>query len=204
MRFHFVAGTLVAISGLLVYLLLFGLHSDLESARVQIRKESVKSLREEKKIDSQDRYAPYINKALVRQEPRPVAQIAETLTEQRPSDYSEQRSDLERNYWCRNVSVTIETNPVKCIYPDACFGCAGPIIRPEVEGALPLCADGNQSQLYHVECCPSFHHGVIECPANDSCFRAENPPSDYCSCDNRPECRLVQMGDKVQCVCIQE
>jgi hypothetical protein len=208
MKFHLLAGSLLLISGFLVYLLLFGLHSDLQSARVKIQKESVKSLREEKKVQAQDKFAPYINKTLVNPEPKPSLQKAEASEISDPTPPSiqpplEERKDDEKNYWCRPVPVRVETNPVKCVYPDACYGCNGPIIRPEYEGAVPLCADGTNSQLYHVECCPNFSRGNLECPSNEACFQAENPPNDFCSCNDQPECRLVDIGGKIQCACIQ-
>jgi hypothetical protein len=207
MKFHVIVGAILCISGYLVYALLFGLHSDLENARQQIQIESVKSLREDKKIRANDQYAGYINQTLVQPEPKPLAQKAEapvSRTEEAPvlpPAEAEERYLGEKNFWCKPVPVRLETNPVKCLYSDSCYGCDGPIIRPDFDGVVPLCANGQRSQLFHVECCPNFMHGVAECPSSEECFRADNVPKDFCSCNNRPECHLASIGSSIQCAC---
>ncbi|MDB5038885.1 MAG: hypothetical protein JWQ35_2413 [Bacteriovoracaceae bacterium] len=208
MKFHLLAGAMLLFTGYLVYALVFGLHSDLETARNQIKKESVISLRTEKKVQQEDHYAPFINKTLV-QHAKVIAQKAEarpSTSDERPTMQFAEATEVkagEKDYWCRSVPVKLEKDPVKCLYPDACYGCDGPIIRPEYENAVPLCANGSQSQLFHVECCPSFNHGSVECPSDEACFQAENVPNDFCSCNDRPDCRLVSIGAQIQCVCIQ-
>ncbi len=212
MKFHWVASALFAASLYLVYLLIYGFQTELRNARPQIQQEAVKALKQEKKIKSSAPMSEYINKNLIIQpKPQPTkedkVQVAEV-----PRENSNAMDDTEpalrygqdgSDYWCRPVPVAIETSPVKCRYQNSCYGCQGPIIRPEVADATPLCANGSMSQLYDVECCPQFNNGMVECPSASSCFHAANPPSDFCSCNDRAECKLVEIGSKIQCVCIQ-
>lgn len=194
----------------LVYLLIYGFQSDMEEARPKIRKESVTALRETKVVQPHDQLSAYINKnliqknALAQTEPAQNTRLTDAPVVPMNTDPEIRTTQDGKSYWCRSVPVVVQTDPVICQYPDACFGCNGPIIRPEVESAAPLCADGSMSELYHVECCPSsFANGVAECPSAEQCFQAESPPQDFCSCGDRPDCRLVKIGPQIQCVCIQ-
>ena len=207
MRFHLIAGTLLALSGLLLYWLIFGFERDLHEARETIRQESVASTQNIEKLRKAPELHTFINKALVDRSnqdfPNSIRKTEPEIIQ--PSVVEENQtfeSQLDGGtYWCRNVPLLMETEPVKCVYPDACYGCEGAIIPPEVENAIPLCVNGTKSQLYHVECCPNFNNDAIECPGAEACFKAENIPQDQCSCGDSPNCKLKQVGEKIDCVC---
>ncbi len=212
MRFHCLAGLLLSLSGLLLYGLIFGFQKDLDEARVTIQKESVQSTSNLRKIRKAPELHTYINKAIIDRSqkslPSPIGPAIDNHEVIDPSQVvtndNEVYDEDDKDYWCRSVPLLFETNPIRCLYPNACFGCNGPIIVPEIETAIPMCANGMKSQLYHVECCPSYYNGSVDCPRAEDCFHAKAVPPDHCSCNDRSDCKMVQLGEKIECVCVQQ
>lgn len=212
MKVHLITVSLFAVCCYLFYLIIFGLKDDLAGARNTIRKESVASATNNKKIQNRPELKTYINKALAEAKPassieEPSPMTSDSRVTELPSEAPAQidgafRSSLEeKDYWCRNTALNLEGNPAKCVYADACFGCKGAIIPPEITQATPLCADGSESNMYHVECCPFYGSEGASCPSVEACFNAESVPSDGCSCNDRADCKLVQIHDKIECSC---
>lgn len=208
MKFHLIAGTLLLIICLVFYKLIAGMQEDFATARPQIQKESFKAATEQMKAPTQE--IVYFNKEISKIPTQPAEPPATPKTPAAAVLNPTQPEPIEARingdeFWCRSISVKKEKNPVKCLYPDACYGCAGSgVIPPEYEGTTPFCENGEPAKLYHVECCPSgLRDGDILCPDVQECLHADTIPDTFCSCDNRPECRYVVIGSKVECTCIQ-
>ncbi len=208
MKFHLIVISLAGACIYLLYLFIFGFKSELAEARHTIRQESVQSVRNSTKINEKPELKPFINKAL--QEPSRTLERSTpdpVISPETKEDYLAVNPEVftsrldEKDYWCRNVNLVLDSQPVKCMYPDACFGCTGPIIPPEVPTARPICADGSESQLYHVECCPSLSGSGPSCPSVEQCFNAELVPAGGCQCNDSPNCHLESTNGTVECVC---
>lgn len=201
--------------GAIFYFLIIGMQHEFESARPQIEKESVskalhaKTKHEEK--SNSDEYAKYLNKNIP--EPSPVKVHHEPIKTTSPSVSPVIQETLApeegiyggEKYWCRPAPVQKVLNPVKCHYSDSCYKCpVGGVIPPENEFAVPFCENGAKAELYSVECCPNgVVNGDIQCPSQMECLSADSVPENFCSCENRHDCKYVAIGKNVECVCIQ-
>lgn len=207
MRFHFVALIMLAVCGYLLHLLLVGFRDDLKAAKVTIQKEGVRAVTVEKVWKNKDdELKPFINKNLLDkpQHSRMMADVERAASDGPNVDPLTEPREMAlegKNYWCKSVPLILEKNPVKCLYPSACFGCDGPIIRPEIESAAPLCENGVAAQLFNVECCPKFARGLVDCPPPEQCFHDDTVPQDFCSCNGRADCKLIDVAGTVQCMC---
>lgn len=205
MKFHLLAAGLLGLIGLLVWKLLTGFESDLESKRPQIVRESFQRLSRTNSIPLQESdkkyFNPQVDQVLKHQSAAPKASLtptAEDLTTERLNG---------NDYWCRpSTPPERSITPIKCVYPNACYGCDNAnIIKPEFEGAQPFCSDGSISRIYHVECCPSgLTDGQLDCPSIQECFHADDIPDNTCSCNDRPNCHYVAVGPRIECQCADE
>jgi hypothetical protein len=211
MKFHLLAGTLLLAIGSVFYLLIGGMSSDFSTARPQIEKESVqKALKKQLKSEQED-YSRYLNKnihesssvPMQKKEIRAVEKQAAAVTNE-PTGPEEGLYQGER-YWCRHSPVQKMKSPVKCHYQDSCFKCQNSyVITPENDSAIPFCENGSKAEMYSVECCPiDIHNGEMVCPSQMECLSADSVPDNLCTCGNKPDCKYVAVGEKVECACIQ-
>lgn len=212
-KFHILAGALVVVIGAIFYFIISGMQREFESARPQIEKESVtKALNVKKRVSesSSDDYAKYLNKNI----PEPV--VPKPTAIERPKPPTQSSTPQEplapeegvyggERYWCRPAQVQKVLNPVKCHYSDSCYKCpGGGVIPPENEFAVPFCDNGAKAELYSVECCPNgVVNGEMQCPSQMECLSADSVPENFCSCNNRHDCKYVAIGKSIECVCIQ-
>ncbi len=209
MKFHLLAGGLLAAIIALLYFMLTGFSDDLSEARTTIEKESFKTAQTQKKKARTDPKPDIWSQKVLSDKipeepppPPPPVQKKETAAVPNSVDFT---SRLEgRDYWCRSTIVTKDKNPVRCEYPDSCYSCENSdIIPPEVNSAVPFCKDGSRPQMYSVECCPTGTDGKdIFCPSIDECMQAENVPENFCTCNNQLNCKYVVIGSKVECACV--
>jgi len=215
MKFHLIAGALAGLLITIVYYIFVGVQADFDEARSQIREEAVRTVQKkrsehlnqkasevaESKLDEKKVLNPAVFKS-------PPVQLASTKSDDRapaPVDIMIERIGNDE-YWCREgVEPRKETKPVRCYYSAACYGCTGStVIPPDSQDVVPFCDNGRQSEIFSIECCPSSASGAeMECPSARECLHADAVPESYCSCNNRPDCRYVDIANQIQCVCIQ-
>lgn len=215
MKFHLIAGALVLTMTALVYFIFVGVQADFDEARSQIRQEVVKTAQKKRSEHLQQiQESPVVQKLDAKQVLNPVllrpapTRVASTNADDRPPPPSNVMIERVGNdeYWCREgTEARKETKPVRCYYSAACYGCSGStVIPPDSEEVIPFCDNGKQAEIFSIECCPNSASGnEIECPSARECLHADAVPESYCSCNNRPDCRYVEIADQIQCVCIQ-
>ncbi len=215
MKFHLIAVSLLSVMCAIMYYIIAGVQSDFDDAHATIRKEAIQTVKKKRteelrpiqstpetpskpKLDEKK----FLNPAVY--QPAPT-QVAESSSLPAPTGIMIERIGNDE-YWCRDtVEPRKELNPVKCYYSAACYGCVGStVIPPDSESVVPVCDNGRQAEIFSIECCPeSADGGQLQCPSARQCLHAEAVPSNYCSCNNRPECKYVAIGGQVECVCIQ-
>lgn len=211
MKFHLIAGALLIASVAMIYFILAGVQSEFDQASAQIKKETFESFKAHRaqnkptvveKVYAQDNMpTPVFNDRPVKASAQVVSRLSAA---DEPAGLIVEKID-DTEYWCRESPVQKLKNPVKCYYPSSCYGCKDShVIPPEVQTAIPFCDDGRQAALFSIECCPNgLNGGDIECPSARECLHADAVPADFCSCQNRSDCKLMPIADQVQCVCIQ-
>lgn len=216
MKFHIIAGLLFSLVLSLLYFIFVGVSKDFEDARPQIQKEAVASIKKRRrehlethaeKSESKTNLAETDKQLFNPNVFKPVAQVADARPDSAPSGVMIERIGNDE-YWCRdNDEARKEMNPVRCYYSAACYGCTGSTVippDPDAGSVIPFCDNGVQAEIFSIECCPkSAAGGQLECPSARECLHADAVPETYCSCNNRPDCRYVSIGNQVQCVCIQ-
>jgi len=213
MKFHLIAGSLVAVVLTIVYFIATGVQRDFEEARSQIRQEAVKTVKKKRSEHLTSSPAPTISKVdekkvfnpVVFKAPTRVAEATSSPPEVDPPGIMVERIGNDE-YWCRDgVEPQKEKNPVRCYYSGACYGCMGStVIPPDSEGVIPFCDNGTRAEIFSIECCPhSAGGGDMQCPLARECLHADAVPESFCTCNNRPDCRYVDIGGDIQCVCIQ-
>jgi len=211
LKFHIIAGSLLVASIAVIYLILVGVQSDFDRASAQIRKETFESFKAHRNqpkptvvetvYSQSDQPTPVFNEKPVKASAQVVSRVS---AKDEPEGLIVEKID-NTEYWCREAPVQRIKNPVKCYYPSSCYGCENShVIPPEVQSAIPFCDNGQQAALFSIECCPSgLTGGDMECPSARECLHADAVPKDFCSCQNRSDCKMMPIGDEVQCVCIQ-
>jgi hypothetical protein len=211
LKFHVIAGSLLIASVVMIYLILAGVQSDFEQASSQIKKETFESFKAHR-----DNKRSTVVETVYEQKEEPAkvfndrqgkasAQVVSRLSAaDEPQGLIVEKID-GTEYWCREAPVQKLHSPVKCLYPSSCFGCENShLIPPEVEAAVPFCDNGRQAALFSIECCPSGISGSdFDCPSARECLHADAVPKDFCTCQNRSDCKMMPIGDQIQCVCIQ-
>ncbi len=201
----------------IMYLIFSGVQADFQEARGQIHEEAVRSVQKKRaehlaqqrqsrdpQVTAVEVPHPALNQEIFKA-PTQVASIKESRVVDAPADIMVERIGNDE-FWCRdNVEPRKEKKPVKCAYPSACYGCvASSVIPAEAEGVIPFCDNGRQAEIFSIECCPSsVSESDFECPGPRECLHADAVPESHCSCDNRPDCRYIEIGGKIQCLCIK-
>lgn len=215
MKFHVIAGVLLTVVLAILYFIATGVQRDFAEARSQIREEAVKTAKQKRSehlsssnIDkpSDDVQKKVFNPAVFKPA---TSRVADAKPSTLDSDVAGSIM-IERigndEYWCREgVEPRKEKQPVRCYYSGACYGCMGStVIPPDSDGVIPFCDNGTQAEIFSIECCPSSASGSdFQCPPARECLHADAVPETYCTCNSRPDCKYVDIGGDIQCVCIQ-
>lgn len=214
MKFHVLAGVLLfGVIGL-IYFIATGVQRDFAEARTQIHEEAVKTVQKKRSEHLNGRsqesaQAPVDEKKVLNPNvfKQPVAQVAEATRHEEPPPSGIMLERIGNNeYWCRDgMEPRKETKPVRCYYSGACYGCVGStVIPPDSEDVIPMCDNGSPAEIFSIECCPRYAAGTdFQCPSARECLHADAVPESYCTCNNRPDCRYVDIAGQIQCVCIQ-
>lgn len=213
MKFHLFIAVLFALLSGVLYFLFAGVQEEFKEARPQIQKEAVRSVQQHRQKSlsqmtsetTEEKHRALNPQIYVKPTTSPAdSKVAANSSAEASGIMIERIGNDE--FWCREGGqARKEKNPVRCYYSSTCYGCTGStVIPPDSEGVIPFCDNGSQAEIFSIECCPDSVSGSeMECPSPRACLHAEAVPESFCTCNNRPDCKYVDIAGNLECVCIQ-